>query len=363
VEGGSGDVVRRTTNGAAISGFVRARESIAKAMALRDKVSERERLYIEAQAARRDPEMVPNIPHALHMPGHIYAQSDKIDEAAAAFSAAAVNELSWLERDVLYSNGHHAHSVHFLVHSLNLDGRLPGVDGAGTPPDELQGNAARARRHQPARGLPPGILRSGQTLVRFERGDLILDGTTIPIYDRPEQNAWRNWALGLAHVWRGELEPARASLAQLDNDVAQAKASRDALAVAVLELEGEVAVRAGETKQGWALLRKAAAKEKALIYTEPPDYPRPVVEAMGSLALRVGDSVTAERAYTEALAVESGGGRAYFGLAAALAGLERPEEAQARLEQAERAWNKADSDLPRMQKLRSGKLASVREPN
>jgi regulator of sirC expression with transglutaminase-like and TPR domain len=31
--------------------------------------------------------LVTNIPHALHMPGHIYAQSDKIQEAISAFSA------------------------------------------------------------------------------------------------------------------------------------------------------------------------------------------------------------------------------------------------------------------------------------
>src|SRR6185312_9166687 len=45
--------VRRTANGAAVDPALRAREAIAKAMALRDKVTPRERLYIEAQAARR----------------------------------------------------------------------------------------------------------------------------------------------------------------------------------------------------------------------------------------------------------------------------------------------------------------------
>ena len=49
----SADAVARTTNGAAIDPQIRAREAIAKAMALRDKVTPRERLYIEAQAARR----------------------------------------------------------------------------------------------------------------------------------------------------------------------------------------------------------------------------------------------------------------------------------------------------------------------
>jgi hypothetical protein len=51
--------------------------------------------------------LVTNIPHALHMPGHIYAQSDKIQEAISAFSAAAANEQKWLASDSLYPNGHY----------------------------------------------------------------------------------------------------------------------------------------------------------------------------------------------------------------------------------------------------------------
>ena len=47
------EAVARTTNGAAVDAAIRAREAIAKAMALRDKVTERERLYIEAESARR----------------------------------------------------------------------------------------------------------------------------------------------------------------------------------------------------------------------------------------------------------------------------------------------------------------------
>src|SRR6185295_2406255 len=210
--------VKRSTTGAAIDPMIRAREAIGKAMALRDTVTPRERLYIEAQAARRatgskdaadaayiatlrklvaeypddleaksmlvlaidngfdpvtkaprehtmeaialleevvakddgqfgahhylihayegsrTPEkawhanqryagLVTNIPHALHMPGHIYAQSDKIQEAISAFSAAAANEQKWIASDTLYPTGHYGHNVHFLIHALNLGGR------------------------------------------------------------------------------------------------------------------------------------------------------------------------------------------------------------------------------------------------
>ena len=47
--------IARSTNGAALSPQVRSRENAQKAMALRDKVTPRERLYIESEWARRDP--------------------------------------------------------------------------------------------------------------------------------------------------------------------------------------------------------------------------------------------------------------------------------------------------------------------
>src|SRR6185369_4970112 len=61
-------------------------------------------------ANQRYASLVVNIPHAAHMPGHIYAQSDRIQEAISSFSAAAAIELKWLESDSLYPNGHHGHN-------------------------------------------------------------------------------------------------------------------------------------------------------------------------------------------------------------------------------------------------------------
>ena len=106
--------------------------------------------------------LVTNIPHALHMPGHIYAQSDKIQEAISAFSAAAANEQKWLASDSLYPNGHYGHNVHFLIHALNLGGRYD--DSMKWVQDllHLQGEPARAKRQQPARRLAPGLLRADQ---------------------------------------------------------------------------------------------------------------------------------------------------------------------------------------------------------
>jgi hypothetical protein len=88
--------------------------------------------------------------------------------------------------------------------------------------------------------------------------------------------------------------------------------------------------------------------EAALIYTEPPSYPRPVVEAFAMTALALNDYATSEKAYREALAREPGSGRAYFGIAAALRGQNKVAEAQQMSAKGMKAWDKADADLPQL---------------
>ena len=434
--------IQRTSNGAAVDGRIRAREAIDRAMALRDKISPRERLYVEALAARRNPdskspdadyiagmrrlvaeypddleaksilglalldgydpvtkaprtnttegttllhqviekddnhfgahhylihgwegsttpekawpsckrypELVPNIPHALHMPGHIYAQSDRIDDAVKSFADAADNERKWLAADVLYPNGHHGHNVHFLVHALNLDGRFKDsmaqvrhMLSFKETPRERSGNSQRTTFRQ-------GYYALVKTIVRFERWDLALDATTIPVYDKPEQQAWRTWAVGLAYAAQGKLDEARTALAQMKQHVEAATAVKRPLAIAEMELDATIAARAGDKARGYEMFRQAAVMEAALIYTEPPSYPRPVVEGLAMTAASLGDFATAESAYRDALLREPGSGRAYLGLAAALRALQQPDAARQMTDRGLAAWDKADPDLPQL---------------
>jgi tetratricopeptide (TPR) repeat protein len=448
--------IPRSTTGAAIDPQVRAREAIAKAMALRDKVTPRERLYIEAQAARRatgprepadaayiagmrklvaaypddleaksmlglaiddgftpadkqprehtleaialleevvakddgqfgahhylihayegskTPEkawhanqryagLVTNIPHALHMPGHIYAQSDKIQEAISAFSAAAANEQKWLASDSLYPNGHYAHNVHFLIHALNLGGRyddsVKWVQDLFTykeNPREKNSNNQRTAYRQGYFGLIKSV-------VRFEKWNEVIEGKTIPAYDKPEQNAWRHWALGLAYSGTGQADKAKAALADMHKDLDAVTSAKEPIGIAAQELEATIAARAGDRKKAYELYQKAATREANILYTEPPAYPRPVVEGWGNVALALGDYAAAEKAYREALEREPGSGRAFFGLAAALDGQGKTAEARAARDRAAKAWANADANLPQVQKLRTSTAAVAQQ--
>jgi tetratricopeptide (TPR) repeat protein len=451
---GSGTIAR-SVNGAALEPAVRAREAIALAMSLRDKVTPRERLYIEAEAARRNtasstkdadhiaglraliaaypddleaksilglalldgfesatkaprkntleglkllesvvakddnnfgshhylihgwegsttperawhackryPELVPNIPHALHMPGHIFAQSNRIDDAIVAFSAAADNERGYIKADTLYPNGHHGHNVHFLIHALNLEGRYQDsmkqvahlMNDYKETPRERRGSSQRVTWRQGYYGLV-------KTLVRFERWDDILDGKTIPAYDRPEQSAWRVWARGLALAAKGQRKESQAALKELGELLPKLDASRRPLAIAQMELEATIAAHRGDRKRSRHLFGKAAELEAGLLYTEPPSYPRPVVEAWGQASLMLRDFTSAEKAYREALVREPGSGRALFGLSAALKGLGRIADSEKVLGEARKAWDKADADLPQ---LKGTQRAAAEGPN
>jgi len=150
--------------------------------------------------------------HAQHMPGHIWAQTGKWEEAAQSFEAAAENERGYMKADKLYSKGHHDHNAHFLITSYCFHGKY---DKAMDAAHELLGIAENPREaaaidnwYSPHRQGWFGLMK---TLVHFEEWDEILDGKTPVIYDKPREQAWRHWAMGLALASKGDARAAGAA--------------------------------------------------------------------------------------------------------------------------------------------------------
>jgi len=74
-------------------------------------------------SCERYAQLVTNIPHALHMPGHIYSQTGKFAEAEKSFGDARENELGYIKADALYGSGHHGHNTHYLSTAYAFDGQ------------------------------------------------------------------------------------------------------------------------------------------------------------------------------------------------------------------------------------------------
>ncbi|MDQ6705843.1 MAG: hypothetical protein M3Z85_07750, partial [Acidobacteriota bacterium] len=150
-------------------------------------------------SCRRYPELVTNIPHALHMPGHIWAQTGKWNEAAQSFESAAENELGYIKADALYGRYHHGHNVAFLITTYCFQGKYDKAMESSRGLMAFTENPREAAElDNPYTAYRQGWFGTLRTLVFFEKWDEILDGKTLTEYAKPRERAWLHWARGLA---------------------------------------------------------------------------------------------------------------------------------------------------------------------
>ena len=286
-------------------------------------------------SCKRYAELVTNIPHALHMPGHIYSQTGRWEDAVKSFADAAENERSYMKADSLYGAGHHGHNVHYLATAYSFEGKYEEAQKAA---EELLGLKENPREAANTDGFysayRQGWFAMLRTLVQSENWDRILDGKSLPDYAKPREQAWRHWAMALAYVGKGDMELAKAQAAMMDGSLRDYEEkvkmpTPEPLRVAQLELEGQMRIASGKVKDGLKKLQEAAREELRLVYSEPPYYPRPVLEVLGQSALKNGRPAVAEAAFRRALEQYPASYRAQTGLRGALEKQNKPVEAAA----------------------------------
>ena len=284
-------------------------------------------------SCKRYAELVTNIPHALHMPGHIYTQTARWDDAVKSFSDAAENERGYIKADKLYGTGHHGHNVHYLATAYSFEGQY---DKAKDAARELLGFHENPREAANLDSFTTayrqGWFAMMRSLVQSESWDEILEGKSLPVYDKPREQAWRHWALAQANAAKGNLDAAREESKLMEaalNDYKDKVKMKvpEVLEVAREELDGHLKLAEGKLDSGIKKLQQAANMERHLVYSEPPYYPRPVLEVLGEAALKNGKLPEAESAFRQALDQYPASHRAQVGLRAALEGQHKPVQA------------------------------------
>lgn len=312
--------------------------------------------------------LVPNVGHAVHMPGHIYVHINRWDDAVRVFEASAALDRRYMREEGESSDhtaGPYSHNLHFLATVYGYQGRYR--DGVRAAQELLQ--AAAQPGEATSRAALEGRMAMLRLLVRFERWDDILDGKTLPDSGGFDVfNAWRHYALGLARLGKGNLGAAHAELEALESEIVRLQDELPkqnnapqrgvqirnslALGVAPLELKGRILAREGKADESIALLHQALEEEIKVGYAEPPLYPHPMEEVLGQTLLSMNRWSEAEAMFSAALLRDLGSGRALFGLMQALEGEgKRPEARQAYL-QFVTSWARADTDLPEMQRAK-----------
>lgn len=252
-------------------------------------------------------DLVPKIPHGLHMPGHIYSQTGRWQDAILSFQAAKKLELEYMAADPSYGNGHHGHNTHYLstVHSFSGD-----FDSAVREARHLltlpETEAQKKEADLFTSAYAQGFIAMLRALTQHEKWDEILEGKMLPQIARPRQEAWYAWARGIASAGKGDAAKARQEARNLDTALARftSRTKRPVppeLIVAKEELAAQILLASGKTEAGLRALEQAAQRERRLRYSEPPAYARPSYEALGHWAKRQRRHDIARRAYGQAL--------------------------------------------------------------
>jgi tetratricopeptide (TPR) repeat protein len=118
------------------------------------------------------------------------------------------------------------------------------------------------------------------------------------------------------------------------------------VALAEASLRGEILLAQGRYPAAIEALRQAVALEDALESEEPPPWPVPARQALGSALLLAGRPAEAAQAFSDDLQRHPENGWALYGLAESLRRSGRAAEAGAAETRFRAAWRDADTRQP-----------------
>jgi tetratricopeptide (TPR) repeat protein len=274
-------------------------------------------------AARRYDSIAPWVPHALHMPSHIFTRLGMWEESIAANQVSAEASRAYAamrHRDA--TEAEELHALDYMAYSY-----LQNAQDAEAK--KIVDLAAKVRKTNPQLEFSAAYaLAAIPTRYAFERNDwaaaAVLTVPTLPHWSSfPFMEALIEYghALGRAHI--GDLDGARNAIARMQQLRDATKDPKFDYFKSHLDLQMRAAsawVVASEGKKNEAIemLRQAADAEDTLgKHPVSPGAFIPIREQLGSLLLETGHSKEAQREFEAALKIYPGRFRGLYGAARA----------------------------------------------
>ena len=274
-------------------------------------------------AAQSYASIAPWVPHALHMPSHIFTRLGMWDESIAANGASAEASRAYAtmrHRDA--TEAEELHALDYMVYSYLQEAR-------DTEAKKIVDLAAKVRKTNPELEFSAAYaLAAIPTRYAFERNDWA-SAATLTVPNLPHWSSFPfmealieyGHALGRAHT--GDLDGARKAIARMQQLRDATKDSKFDYFKNHLDLQMQAAsawVAASEGKKSEAIemLRHAADAEDILgKHPVSPGAFVPVREQLGSLLLEVGQAKHAQQEFEAALKIYPGRFRGLYGAARA----------------------------------------------
>jgi len=274
-------------------------------------------------AAQSYASIAPWVPHALHMPSHIFTRLGMWDESIAANGASAEASRAYAamrHRDA--TEAEELHALDYMVYSYLQEAR-------DTEAKKIVDLAAKVRKTNPELEFSAAYaLAAIPTRYAFERNDWA-SAATLTVPNLPHWSSFPfmealieyGHALGRAHT--GDLDGARKAIARMQQLRDATKDPKFDYFKNHLDLQMQAAsawVAASEGKKSEAIemLRHAADAEDILgKHPVSPGAFVPVREQLGSLLLEVGQAKHAQQEFEAALKIYPGRFRGLYGAARA----------------------------------------------
>ena len=274
-------------------------------------------------AAQSYASIAPWVPHALHMPSHIFTRLGMWDESIAANRASAEASRAYAavrHRDA--SEAEELHALDYMAYSYLQEAR-------DAEAKKIVDIAAKVRKTNPELEFSAAYaLAAIPTRYAFERDDWkAAAALTIPNVPHWSSFPFREalieygHALGRAHT--GDIEGARKAIARMQELRDATKDPKFDYFKSHLDLQmqaGSAWIAASEGKKNEAIemLRQAADAEDILgKHPVSPGAFVPIREQLGSLLLEMGQSKEAQREFEAALKIYPGRFRGLYGAARA----------------------------------------------
>jgi hypothetical protein len=308
--------------------------------------------YIHAVEASRHPERAlisamrldamtfePGAAHIVHMPAHVYMRTGDFNAAARSNEHATAHDRAFLHAEPdPEASAYYGHNLNMLATGYGMQGNWSGAQRAT---DLLAGQGS--------------YLYQLFILMRFQRwDDLIAKNEPSASVDGPMVVPMFHFARGLAYAAtnnlaqaqqeRAVIEAARAAL-HIPSSAGNYNSSNDMLGLAEHMLAARIAQSQNDAAGEIAQLEQAVTVHDRFLYVEPPDWYRPSREALGGALLRAGRYADAESVFRADLQHNMRNPRSLFGLAAALRGEGRYDDAAFVQAQFDDAWRNADTKL------------------
>lgn len=313
--------------------------------------------------------LAPGSGHMVHMPGHIYYKLGDHARARAAFLASLKVDQEYMQQEHVspMDDWNYAHNLSYLVASDAEAGRYQEALAMAAKLDRLPPNPFLASG-RPLHAMTLGAT-SARLAIRFgdwraaaahpvEIGNETAAGAPARLY----RDGLLAYARGMQAI--GEMDFASAGNESNRLDALQWRLNTDAgeskpdavfklLETFSLDLRGTLECAQGRTEEGIALLEKAAEKERAVGYGEPPTFSRPESESLGYAWLSASQFAKARQAFEAELNERPHSGHALYGIARSYELSDDREAAARAYTDFLEAWKDADADLPMVRHARA----------